>query len=291
MEYTIENDTIAITVDTFGGELQSLRKKDSGTEYLWCGDPAYWGRRSPILFPFVGSLKNKCYKYEGKEYPMSQHGFARDMEFEMIKKTSDELWFELRSNESTRELYPFEFSLQLGYVINGNQIAVMWRVANTDRKTMYFSIGGHPAFRCPIDPSEKQKDYYLRFHTESNLRYEKINEDGLVYLRENILELNNGITEIHEHLFDEDALIFAEPEFNQIELLTPQKVPYLRIISEMPLLGIWSPAKKQAPFVCIEPWCGRCDAVDFDGELRDRAYGHTLQPGQIFEKSYNIILM
>lgn len=291
MKYKIENELIQIMADTKGGELQSIVKKETGIEYLWYGDASFWGRHAPILFPIVGSLKDKQYRYEGKSYAMSQHGFARDMEFELVKKDTDELWFERTATADTLEKYPFEFSLQLGYKLEDNSIRVIWHVENRDKKTMYFSIGGHPAFLCPIEKGTEQKDYYIRFNTESDVTYGKINEQGLLYDRDNKLELNYGTVRIGEHMFDEDALIFENPDFNQIELLTPKKIPYLRVTSDMPLVGIWSPAGKQAPFVCIEPWCGRCDAVEFEGELKDREYGFILQPGQIFEKSYSITLL
>lgn len=293
MKYQIENETIKITADTYGGELQSLVNKDMNREYLWHGDAAYWGRRSPVLFPIVGSLKDKEFRYEGKNYPMSQHGFARDMEFEMIREEPEEIWFELRANEETLKKYPFTFALQIGYVLDGNSVKVIWRVKNNDKKAMYFSIGGHPAFLCPIREGTSQTEYYLRFGTEEgelkeNVTYGKINSQGLLSSKGHELKLENGMTSIDEHMFDEDALIFEKPAFTCVELLTPEQVPYLCVTSELPLTGIWSPAKKAAPFVCIEPWCGRCDAVDFDGELKDREYGNVLEPGEEFEARYEI---
>lgn len=293
MTYQIENSEIKISADTHGGELQSLVKKDTNQEYLWHGDAAYWGRRSPILFPIVGSLKDQCYRYEGKEYPMSQHGFARDMEFELIRNEREELWFELRANEETLEKYPFVFVLQIGYVLNGDSVKVIWRVKNEDKKTMYFSIGGHPAFLCPIQPSTEQKDYYLRFSMDgaalqNHVSYSKINSEGLRFSQGHLLDLTDGMAKIDAHMFDEDALVFENPEFSCVELLTPEQVPYLSVTSDMSLTGIWSPAKKAAPFVCIEPWCGRCDAADFDGELKDREFGNVLGPGEGFEAAYEI---
>lgn len=291
MNYKIENEKIQVIADTHGGELHSLRHKENEKEYLWNGDSAFWGRRSPILFPFVGSLKDKQYQYNGQIYPMSQHGFARDMEFTVIKNDAEELWFELCSNEDTLPKYPFHFKLQLGYRLDKDTINVVWRVTNTGNQIMHFSIGGHPAFMCPIESGSEQKNYYIRFNTDSNPKFGKINSEGLLYSTNNELNTQCGLLQIDEHLFDEDALIFEHPDFTQIELLTPQKVPYLRVTSDMPLLGIWSPAKKNAPFVCIEPWCGRCDSVAFTGTLDEREYGQTLSPNETFEKSYSITLL
>lgn len=291
MKYRIENESIRIMADTQGGELQSLVNKKNGQEYLWCGDAAYWGRQSPILFPIVGSLNKKQYNYQGNIYPMSQHGFARDMNFELVEHKENELWFELKPDDHSREIYPFEFDLQIGYRLEENNIKVIWRLKNNDKKTMYFSIGGHPAFVCPIKENTKQSDYYLRFNTESDLSYHLLNADGLMERQTHTLELNYGVTSIDEHMFDQDALIFENPSFDRVELLDPDRVPYLAVTSDMPLFGIWSPAGKKAPFVCIEPWCGRCDAEDFEGNLEEREYEYVLQPGQDFEKSYQITLM
>lgn len=293
MEYKIENGIIRLRADTFGGELQSIVKKETNQEYLWHGDAAYWGRRSPILFPIVGSLKDGRYRYEGNIYPMSQHGFARDMDFKMIRKETTELWFELCADEDTKRKYPFEFALQIGYVLEGNCVKVIWQVRNKDTKTMYFSIGGHPAFLCPIQPGTEQKDYYLRFCSEGKpvkdeVVYATINGNGLLSSREHRLKLENGMVKIDEHMFDEDALIFENPTFSSVELLTPEKISYLQVTSDLPLTGVWSPAKKAAPFVCIEPWCGRCDADEFSGELEQREFGNVLEPGGIFEMGYEI---
>lgn len=296
MKYTIENEQLQVTVNTQGGELQSLFDKTKSREYLWSGDAAYWGRRAPILFPIVGSLRGKSYRHEGVSYPLSQHGFARDMEFALAGEGPGELWFELGASDATRKIYPFDFLLKIGYLLKQDTLQVVWRVGNRGDGTMYFSIGGHPAFMCPIMPGTEQKDYYLRFNKEGScigdpISYRKLNDQGLVCPPEYRLEPDQGMVRIDEHMFDEDALIFEHPPFDSVELLTPNREPYLRLTSDMPVFGIWSPAKKNAPFVCLEPWCGRCDAAEFEGELKDREYGQALQPGDTFEKSYQITLL
>lgn len=286
--HTLQSGALRVTIADEGAELHNILDILSEREYLWHGDPAYWGRRSPVLFPIVGSLKNKEYQYEGKAYPMSQHGFARDMVFEMIAHDEDSIQFALTANDETLSKYPFRFRLEVGYRLNGREITVTWRVVNEDSKIMYFSIGGHPAFMCPVDGNGKQTDYYLLFDKKEDLTYSKLSTNGLIESEGHILPTNGGVLPIAEHLFDEDALVIEGRQAKEVALAGPDQKPYLTVKFDAPLFGLWSPAKKQASFVCIEPWYGRCDKESFDGTLADREYGNTLQPGATFETAYTI---
>ena len=156
MQVVLENEALKVTINSFGAELASIRGKATDTEYLWNADAKFWKRTAPVLFPFVGSLKNKEYHYEGKTYSMGQHGFARDMEFAVDVQTATEAWFSLQSNEETKAKFPLEFILKIGYELEGKELKVIWQVENPDTKTLYFSIGGHPAFMCPVDEKGKQ---------------------------------------------------------------------------------------------------------------------------------------
>lgn len=141
MRYILENDTLRVEIESFGAEIKSVKRKADGREYMWCGDPKYWGRTSPVLFPFVGAPKNKEYRYEGRTYPMGQHGFARDMEFTLEAQEGKSIWFVLSSTEETYAKYPFRFRLHIGYMLDENEVSVHWKVDNTDEKPMYFSTG------------------------------------------------------------------------------------------------------------------------------------------------------
>lgn len=295
MVYYIKNDIITISVNELGAELSSIKHNKTNKEYLWDGDPTFWRRQSPILFPFVGSSKNKAYTYQGQTYSMMQHGFARDLNFKLIRHTKDEIWFGLDYNEETLLIYPFQFRLELGYRLTENRVHVMWRVKNNDKKTMYFSIGGHPAFHCPISSGLNQEDYYLDFHVEKPIDYLLVNmENGLeVKSKPNshhILTTDHGIIPIVPHMFDNDALIIENHQCDKISLLNPDKTPYLTVSFDAPLFGIWSPARKKAPFVCIEPWFGRCDSEDFDGTLEEKDFINMLEPDTLFETGYVIEL-
>lgn len=289
-QHILKNEFISITVDDFGAELSAIISTKTGRSYLWNANEAYWKRHSPILFPIVGSLKGKSFHYDGKEYPMSQHGFARDMEFNCIEVTETSIKHRLISTMETMKQYPFSFILDITYQLRGNSIQVIWDVTNTDTKEMYFSIGAHPAFNCPLTSDEKQSDYYIQFDTTSPLTIRKINEDGLAKEDTHTLPLDGSLLAIHQHLFDEDALVIEDNQSHSVALLTPDKKPYVTVDFEAPLFGIWSPAKKNAPFVCIEPWYGRCDSESYADTLENRAWGNHCKPGETFHTSYSITI-
>ena len=219
---------------------------------------------------------------------MSQHGFARDMEFTLESQNKEEIWFELKENEETLKKYPFAFRLHLGYRLNGRSVEVFWKVENPNEKKMCFSIGGHPAFNCPLKAEEKQSDYQLSFDTDKTLVCSILGETGLLTARKKEFELTNHKMRIVEDLFDEDALIIEENQAKRVGLVNPQGETYLEVEFDAPLFGIWSPAKKSAPFVCIEPWYGRSDKEDFSKKLEEREWGNELEAGEVFEKSYQI---
>ncbi|MBE5877185.1 MAG: aldose 1-epimerase family protein [Lachnospiraceae bacterium] len=285
--FVLENEWIKLEVESFGAEIKSLQRKSDAREYMWCGDKQYWGRTSPVLFPFVGSVSEGVYRRQGKAYPMGQHGFARDMEFTLVEQSKDTLWFELKSNEETLAKYPFDFVLSLGYKLEEKAVHVLWKVFNPSTETMYFSIGGHPAFMCPILENTKQTDYYIHFDTDKTLQSDSF--EGAL-MTDDIREypLTDGYLKIAEDLFDGDALVMEDGQVHEVALCLPDKTPYLTVKFDMPLVGIWSPTKKNAPFICIEPWYGRADKKGFVGDLSEREWGNTLKAKECFEASYVI---
>ncbi len=286
--WELKNKEIEISVDSLGAELKSLRGAQSGREYLWNGDPAYWKRTSPVLFPLVGSLQGKQYFHEGTAYPMSQHGFARDTEFRLIRQSDSELWFALEDSDESRRVYPFSFCLRIGYALDGAKVRIHWEVENTGDRILYFSIGGHPAFLCPIEAGSRQEDYLIGFDTEGPLTSSVIGRDGLLSDRKKTYALDAGCLPIDEGLFDEDALIMEHDQAHRVSLMTRERKPYLTVSFDAPLFGIWSPPHKHAPFVCIEPWYGRCDAENFHGTLAEREWGNRLEPGACFRSVYTV---
>lgn len=287
--YGLENDKIRIEIDSHGAELKSLVKKETGTEYMWCADPKYWGRTSPVLFPFVGNVSGKQYRTKGKTYDMGQHGFARDMEFVLDTQSGNEIWFVLRSNEETLAKYPYEFVLKLGYRLSDTKVEVLWHVGNPSQEELPFAIGGHPAFNCPINEAEKQSDCYLKFDVDGTIVSQTI--DGyLVGEATKSYGLEDRRLRIDEHMFDNDALILADQGIHQAALCNASGEAYLTIEMDAPLFGVWRPADPSAPFVCIEPWYGRSDRIGYEGELRDREYENVIAAGATWEAGYAILV-
>ncbi len=253
MEYQIRNESIQIIISDVGAELQSIKK--DGAEYLWNGDETYWKERSPLLFPYVGRFTEGKYLLEGKEYEMNIHGFARKLPYHVICKEEDRITFELRDNEATRGMYPYAFILQVSYELQGQEIAVTYRVSNCSKETMYFGIGGHPGFRVPLEEGLEFDDYYLEFGGVA--RPERIGHTPACFLSgvntEFPLEDGKRLRLSH-NMFDDDAIVLQ----NMADEVTLKSDKGTRQVSvsypNMPYLGIWHAPKTQAPYVCIEPW-------------------------------------
>ncbi len=290
--YLLKNKTLTLEINVLGAELTAITDHNTKTEYLWNGDPAYWKRHSPVLFPVVGSLKNQSYTYKEQVYTMPQHGFARDMEFQLIRKTDSEVRLRLEATRDTKKVYPFDFALEIGYRLTGRKITVMWKVINKDTASMYFNIGAHPAFMCPLKKGQSQSDYYISFDNRKPIHYLLINENGLAVKKpkeeQPILNTENGLLPITSHLFDRDALIIENNQSHCVSLLNSEKKPYITVRFDAPLFGLWSPAGKNAPFICIEPWYGRCDSSDFNGSIEEKEWGNHIEAGKEFKASYTI---
>lgn len=290
--YTLQNRELTLKINSMGAELAAITDHNSNQEYLWNANAAFWKRHSPVLFPIVGSLKNQTYFYQGKEYHLSQHGFARDLEFHFVSETDSEIWFELTESEETLKVYPFPFTLRIGYRLTGRKITVMWRVKNTGNSDMYFSIGGHPAFWCPLKQGEEQPDYYIIFDRTEPIHLIRINEKGLAVKQplndQPVLSTENGYLRITPNLFDHDALVIENHQCHSVSLAGPDKNPYVTVNFDAPLFGIWSPAGKKAPFICIEPWYGRCDSSESNGLFHEKEWGNHLEAGKEFNTSYTI---
>lgn len=288
---TIKNSILSIDIAEHGAELQSIKK--DGKEYLWQGDAKFWGRRSPVLFPTVGRVWNNVYRHEGTSYEMGQHGFARDMDFQLVSKEEDKIEYVLESTSETLAKYPFTFRLHIGYQLIENEVIVKWRVENLGKSELYFQIGAHPAFYFPnFDPTTSDRCFFA-FDETKNLQYICPVEKGCVSPDIHTLQLNEeGLMPIDIHSFDCDTYIFENKQLKKITLLDKAKVPYLSLAFDTPLVAIWSPTKEHpdCPFICIEPWFGRCDAIGYEGEFKEKDWMQTLASGEEFETTYKIII-
>ena len=276
----LNNGIIKVTILEHGAELRSVIK--NGTEYMWQADPVFWGRTSPVLFPFVGGVRNGKYLYNGKEYKGIKHGFARDCDFELVEKTDNSVTFLLEDNEETFSNYPFKFKLYITYTLEGAKINVRWRVENLNDYDMPFSIGAHPAFNL------KSKEDWFKFDTKKDITYRLIDGDGLVIPDEYFTLENDGYASFVPGMFNKDAFIVEGKQAKEVSLCDKDKNEYVKVSFDSPLFGLWQPIGFDVPFVCIEPWYGRCDRNDFTGDIKDREYGNIISKNETFEAQYSM---
>lgn len=280
---TISNSTLKATIKHSGAELSSL-KDNQNKEYIWEGNPDFWGKHSPILFPIVGTLKNNTYTVNGKEYQLPRHGFARDMEFQIIDKTENSATFSLQSNEETLKKYPFEFELQLIYTLNESALDIQYKVINKSSDKMPFSIGAHPA----IALHENFENYAFEFEKIETLKYYLL-ENDLISNNTKVLETTNNKVPLNYKLFENDALIFKTLESKSLTILENSK-PYIKVdFEDFPSLGLWT--KDQAPFICIEPWLGYSDTAENSGDLFEKEGILVLNSNQIFNSKFSIKIL
>lgn len=287
MNYEIKNEYIKAKIKSFGAELNSLQKIDEDLEYIWQGDSKYWNRHSPILFPIVGRLKNDSYFYQNQKYNMTQHGFARDKEFEVIKNEADFMEFRLKSDEKTLEIYPFSFELYLSYKLEKNSLIVSYKVINKSDDKMLFSIGAHPAFNWCLKEDEKKEDYFLEFENIKETKRYSLNDKGLVYKQED-LEITDNKIALNEELFKNDALVFNDSNIKILTLKNSNNKNFVKLeFKNFPYLGIWS-KPSGAPFVCIEPWFGVADEDSSNQNFEDKKGLISLEKDEIFSCFYSI---
>ncbi len=282
----LENNHLRAAIAAKGAELQGLINKQTGLEYMWNGDATYWGKHSPVLFPIVGGLKNNIYFYKGNSYHLSRHGFARDMEFSAQQLSATEALFTLTDNEASQEIYPFAFILQLRYRLAENILSCSYEVQNPGDKDLFFSVGAHPAFAVPLVKDSLYEDYWLQFNVQENLQRWKL-ENGLVASHAEPLPLQNNRLRLHADLFYEDAIVIKHMQSNQVTLGCDQHPHGIHFrFNDFPFFGIW--AAKDAPFVCLEPWCGIADSVEHDQELKHKEGINTLSTEDNWERSWTV---
>lgn len=242
-----------------------------------------------MLFPLVGSVWEGKYRMDGKEYALGQHGFARDREFRVIDDCpEDEAWFYLEADDSTLELYPRRFRLEIGYRLQGERLTVMWRVKNIGDKPMAFHIGAHPAFNYPEFNAGDAVHAYVLFDRRE-ITTQRIADKGCVGDAEFAVELDSEhMLPLTGETFEHNALILADRQVRRVSLLDKERRPYLSLFFDAPLVGLWSPSPA-APFMCVEPWWGRCDRVGFEGDFSEREYTNVIAPGETFDAQYMII--
>lgn len=292
MTYTIKSSQLTVEVKALGGELTSIQDRN-GTEYLWQADPAYWAGQAPVLFPIVGSLpQGKARLQDGREVRMPRHGLIRKQEFEVIRQEEDSITFSIKSNQDTKEAYPFDYEVQIQYEVHENCVSTIYNVMNCGKETMPYTIGGHPAFRCPIFEGERFEDYSILFPEKETASCPKINPEGLIQGDDRVPILQDETSiKVRHSLFYEDALVFDQLKSRQVRLVHKETGHGICVdFPHMNYLGIWS-AANDAPFVALEPWLGVASYLEEGDAFEQKRGMQHLEPGESRQHSFSITIL
>lgn len=265
----LKNKYLQVVAKKNGAELISIKLLEDNTEYLWQGDSITWSDHAIVQFPIIGNLKQDKYSYNNEIYTMMSHGFARVSDFEIIEKSDDAVVFQLKSNDKTKAMYPFDFDFQITYRLENKSIKVLFDVINKDNKEMYFSLGYHPGFNCPIKIGEKMEDYYIEFSNKETVDRLLLKDNLIDSIQKGYLSNESKIT-LNKSVFKDDALILNNITSKSISLKNKLNDKSVKVtFGDVPFLGIWSP-KKFGDFVCIEPWHGLADSANTNGNIIDK---------------------
>ncbi|MBI2780017.1 MAG: aldose 1-epimerase family protein [Gammaproteobacteria bacterium] len=264
--YTLRSDALSVAVSTQGAELQSL-KTANGQELLWQADPAVWARHAPHLFPIVGRLKNDTLVHEGKSYPMTQHGFARDLPFECETASAASCTMLLKDDAETRRRYPFSFELRITHTLHGNCLEIIYALRNPASVDLLASVGTHPAFVWPLSADAERLQHKIIFDENEPAPIRRL-AGGLVKPESYTTPVQGRELSLCDELFVDDVIFFDQLQSRSLRYSAPG-APTVRVdFADFPHLGIWT--KPGAGFVCIEPWQGHASPQEFDGEFRDK---------------------
>lgn len=286
MLYEIKNGVLNVSISDTGAELQSVMH--DGTEYLWQGNPEFWGGRAYNLFPICGRLWEGKYVYNGTEYEMNLHGFLRKSVLTAVKQSADSITFTLNASEKTLAMYPFSFEYYITYTLVGNAVKMDIEVINNGEKVMPFALGGHPGFNVPLADNEKFEDYYLDFG-DAKLKTIYMSDACYTTKSESDFVTDGGKLPLVHTLFDRDAILLSGASKDiKLKSTKSNKAVTVTIPKEMKYVGIWHAPKKEAPYVCIEPWTS---VPAYDGEVDDLSTKRdmfALPPNSKYNMSWSI---
>ena len=288
MEFILRSNKLIVTIQSKGAEISSILFND--LEYIWQAKPDVWPRHTPVLFPIVGKLRNNTFNYNSASYALSQHGFARDKEFKMIKQTDSEVTFELGSDMETEKIFPFQFKFQIKYAIENEMVVCQYSIINPSSEAdLFFSVGAHPGFKVPLLETEKFTDYALIFHNSKKFFVTELS-DGLLTNTKKELILKEGDLKITDDLFNADALVFENSQIDSIGLRSTVSGKGVELqCKNWPYFGIWS-KKGCNEFICLEPWYGIADSIDSTGDIKTKNGIIHLEPSEEFDCSFSIKL-
>ncbi|AYM03254.1 aldose 1-epimerase family protein [Levilactobacillus yiduensis] len=286
---TLKNDYLTVQINSLGAELSSVKDNDSGMEYMWQANKAYWGRHAPLLFPIVGRLQDNQYRLNGTTYHMTQHGFARDREFTVLDQTATSVTLQLTADDQTKALFPSDFVLTVHYALEDHQLQFAATVDNPAETPLTFSFGAHPGFNVPLgDPTADFSDYQVTVSPKKV--YQRVPLVGPYSDTQHSVPMDLTQPMVLDHdLFDHDAKVLTlDNQETTLMLSSGVNDHGVALTLSAPYVGIWSPYPKQAPFVCFEPWWGLADDVEATGDLETKVAIHQLAAHDSFQASYQI---
>lgn len=288
MIYTLKSKNLTVSISTLGAEVVSVLC-GGGCEYIWQGNAEFWTGQAPLLFPICGRLFGGKYTYGGKEYAMNIHGFARASEFSVLEADDSHIALTLTQNESTLSQYPFDFELTVSYTLDQNTLSSTVNIKNTSDKTMPAAFGAHPGFNVPLDNGSFE-DWYIEFSEDCTPNELMLSDTCFNTGKKKAYPLvNSRIIPLRHSLFDIDA-IFLDRVAPAVTLKSDRSDRYVTLrYPQMPYLGLWHTPRTEAPYVCIEPWCGlpAYDGVTENFETRNDMF-HILS-GKEKTITYEII--
>ena len=287
MRHEISNEFLTVQADTAGAVLWSVRDQD-GFEYIWQGDERYWNEHGANLFPYIARMWEKSYTFQGKTYHMDIHGFARNSEFKCVKAENKEMIFVLKDSEQTLEQYPFHFSLEIRYLLEGKALKVLYSVKNKDEKTMYFGIGGHPGFNLPMEEGLSFDDYELKFSDCCEPKRILFSQECFVEGKKAYELTDRNRIPLQHNIFDEDAIVLEETS-GQVLLHSLKGKKGVRVdYPDMPYIGFWHMPCTDAPYVCIEPWCSLPSRQGITEDLEKQENLLSLESGRERQVSWTM---
>lgn len=291
MKVSIHSKLSKAVIDTKGAELKSFIDNNTGKDYIWCGDPKHWKGSSPLLFPMVGNLREGKTIINGKEYQIPKHGFVRDKEFQVLEKSDDKVVFSYSFTTETLEAYPFMFNIRLSYQIVETTLILSYDVYNLDNKEMYYHIGAHPAFNCPLYEGEKFTDYILQFEQKETCLSPVYDLEKFQFDNDNrVCHLNFSDTlPLDYSMFQKDAIVFDDIKSRKVSLINPATNKGVSVdFHSFDIVAFWTPMNDTAPFLCIEPWNGSTIYSDEDNEFIHKRCIQTVKPGE--KQSYQLVI-
>ena len=285
----VKKNNISFKVNELGAELKSL--VCDGKEYIWYSDPKFWKRSAPFLFPIVGSMKGHKTIINGKEYTLTQHGFLRDQDFNVVLEEEGKLVLENQYNEVTLSKYPFKYKAKVTYEVIDESLKTSVEITNLGEEVMPFNIGGHPAFNCPLYDAETFEDYKVVFEKEETFCSPEVVEGGLLNFDNPVYSLENAKEiALKKDLFTIDTILIPKVKSKSVKLLNKEGKGIEFSYPKFSTLAIWTPYN-EAPFVCLEPWIGYNDKHDTNGEYLTKDDLVKLNPNESYEVSYTIKIL